>query len=88
MNWNEIIKSLNQYYVSLHLAQPNRRLSGLNRIDGIMKQYFKEIVENPSLLKAIPKEDFKSQIASAEKVKELNGAEKDVINKIYDKLGL
>jgi len=88
MKWNETINTIREVLNTRKLEQPSRRLSALSKIDCIMKKHFKEITENPSLLKSIPKAELKSQIAKIEQVKKMNGAESSIINNIYDKLGL
>lgn len=88
MNWNEIRMSIINDLNNKGLANPNIRINALERLEGIMKSNFKEILNDPSLLKKIDKNVFKERLAKFKSNNTLNGAESSVINNIYDKLGL
>ena len=86
MSWDEIRISIINDLNNKGLANPNIRINALERLEGIMKSNFKEILNNPLLLKKIDKNVFKERIAKFKSNNTLNGAESSVINNIYDKL--
>jgi hypothetical protein len=83
MNWNEIRISIINDLNSRGLANPNIRINALERLEVIMKSHFKEILDDPSKLKKIDKNDFKERLAKFKTNGNLNGAESSVINEIY-----
>ena len=82
MNWiaikNKIIEELN--CEERALKKPGIRMGALNRIEERLDH---DIITNPKILNAIGK---KTLVDSLSKAKKLNGAEKSVINHIYDVL--
>jgi hypothetical protein len=82
MDWttikNKIIEELNSK--ERDLARPSIRMGALNRIE---ERLDNEIIANPKILNTIGK---KTLVDSLSKIKKLNGAEKSVVNHIYDVL--
>ena len=83
MNWNEIKRAIINDLNNRRLANSNIRINALEKLEGIMKSNFKEILDAPSLLKKIDKNVFKEQLAKFKSNKTLNGAESSIINEIY-----
>ena len=83
MNWNEIRISIINDLNSRGLANPNIRINALERLEGIMKSHFKEILDDPSKLKKIDKNDLKERLSKFKSNGTLSGAESSVINEIY-----
>ena len=83
MNWIEIKRSIINDLNTRGLANPNIRINALERLEGVMKSHFKEILNDPSLLKKIDKNEFKKQLAKFKPNTILNGAESSIINEIY-----
>ena len=83
MTWNEIRISITNDLNTRKLVNPNIRINALERLEGIMKSHFKEILNDPSLLKKIDKNLFKEQLAKYKPNGNLSGAESSVINEIY-----
>ena len=86
MTWNEIKRSIINDLNNRGLANPNIRINALERLEGIMKSHFKEILADPSLLKKIDKNVFKDRLAKYKTNGTLNGAESSVVNEIYYRL--
>lgn len=86
MKWNEIKKSIINDLQTRGLADPNIRINALEKLEGIMKLHFREILNEPSLLNNINKNDFKEQLARYKANDTLNGAESSVVNEIYYRL--
>ena len=86
MTWNEIRISITNDLNSRNLVNPNIRINALERLEGIMKSHFKEILNDPTLLKKIDKNLFKEQLAKYKPNGNLNGAESSVVNDIYYRL--
>ncbi len=82
MKWEEIKQSIIEDLMSRGLADPNIRIRALNNVEVIMREHFPEWIANPTELKNIDKEIFKREIFY-KKGKDLNGAEKSVLNEIY-----
>ena len=82
MEWGEIKESIVSDLTSRNLKDPRIRLNALEKIEAIVEQYYSSYFENTDELLQIGKESFKQKI-SEKKGKELNSAEKSVINKIY-----
>lgn len=80
MDWKEIkIKILSELNSpERNLSNPCIRTNALESIEGLLKEV---IIANPSLLLRIEKI---SLLGSMEKLKKLNGAEKSIVNNIYD----
>ena len=83
MNWKEIKRSIINDLQTRGLANPNIRINALERIESIMKTNFKDILNNPSLLKKIDKRVYKEAVAKFKPNGTLSGAESSVINEIY-----
>jgi hypothetical protein len=83
MTWNEIRISIINDLNNRGLANPNIRINALERLEGIMKSHFKEILNDPSLLMKLDKNLFKEKLAEYKPNGNLNGAESSVINEIY-----
>jgi len=83
MNWNEIKRSIINDLQTRGLANPSIRINSLERIESVMKSNFKEILNDPSLLKKIDKRVFKEAVAKFKPNGTLSGAESSVINEIY-----
>ena len=72
MSWDEIRISIINDLNNKGLANPNIRINALERLEGIMKSNFKEILNNPLLLKKIDKNVFKERIAKFKSNNTLN----------------
>jgi hypothetical protein len=83
MTWNEIKISIDNDLNTRGLVNPNIRINALERLEGIMKSHFKEILDDPSKLKKIVKNDFKERLAKYKPNGNLSGAESSIINEIY-----
>jgi len=86
MAWSEIKRSIINDLNNRNLANPSIRINALERLEAIMKSHFKEILENPSLLKTIDKNVFKERLAKYKTNGTLNGAESSVVNEIYNRI--
>ena len=86
MTWNEIKRLIINDLNTRGLANPNIRINALERLEGLMKSYFKEILNDPSLLKKIDKNVFKDRLAKHKTNGTLNSAESSVVNEIYYRL--
>lgn len=80
MTWNEIKRSIINDLNTRGLAKPSIRINALEGLEGIMKSHFKEILNDPSLLKKIDKNAFKANLAKYKPNGKLNGAESSVVN--------
>lgn len=69
-----------------NLVKPSIRINALEGLEGIMKTHFKEIMNDPSLLKKIDKNAFKANLAKHKTTGTLSGAESSVVNEIYYRL--
>ena len=85
MKWEIIKKSIVDDLQSRGLKDPGRRMSALEKIEALMRQYFPEYIESPEELKYVEKETFKYMLAK-KKGYVLNGAEKSIVNEIYYRL--
>ena len=85
MKWEEIKRSIVEDLSSRGLKGPMIRIRALDKIEAIMLLHYPSYIENPDEFKKIGKEEFKRQI-SEKKGRDLNGAEKSVINEIYYKV--
>jgi hypothetical protein len=83
MTWNEIKISIINDLNTRGLSNPSIRINALERLEGIMKSHFIEILANPTLLKKIDKNAFKANLAKYKTNGTLNGAESSVVNEIY-----
>jgi hypothetical protein len=86
MPWNEIKRSIINDLNTRGLSNPNIRINALERLEAIMKSYFKEILADPSLLKKVDKNAFKANLAKHKTTGTLSGAESSVVNEIYYRL--
>ncbi len=82
MVWTEIKESIVADLTSRGLKDPSIRLRALEKIEAIVLQYYPLYFEDMAKLLQIGKESFKRKISEV-KGKELNSAEKSVINEIY-----
>lgn len=87
MEWGELKESIITDLTSRGLKKPMIRIRALEKIESIVQQYYPSYFENIDELLQIGKESFKHKI-SEKKGKELNSAEKSVINEIYYRLEL
>ena len=85
MNWFLLRNKIKSDIEALDLKSPKTRLGGLDSIDDLIRTHFKDIAKDPTLLKNIEKDVFKSKLA-AKKKKPLNGAEENIVNHIYNNL--
>lgn len=85
MEWRELKESIITDLTSRGLKNPMIRIRALEKIESIVRQYYPSYFENIDELLQIGKESFKHKI-SEKKGKELNSAEKSVINEIYYRL--
>lgn len=83
MTWNEIKRYIINDLNNRDLAKPSIRINALERLEGIMKSHFKEILADPSLLKKIDKNVFKDRLAKYKPNGALSGAESSIVNEIY-----
>ncbi len=86
MNWNEIKRSIIDDLQSRDLSDPSIRINALESVENIMKSHLKEMLNHPSIIKKIEKNEFKKQIAFYKSNRTLNDAESSVINEIYYRL--
>lgn len=82
MEWAEIKESIVADLTARGLKDPMIRLKALEKIEAIVQRHYPSYFENTNELLQLGKESFKRKIAE-KKRKELNGAEKSVINEIY-----
>jgi len=82
MKWQEIKESIIDDLSSRGLKDPSIRLKALEKIEMILRQNFPSYIENPDQLKEIEREELKWKIAE-KKGRDLNSAEKSIINEIY-----
>jgi hypothetical protein len=78
MSWKEIILSIQKQLLSRNLSNPKIRLNALESIENLID---KKYIENPNLLLEIGKEKLKADLS---KKKNLNSAEKSIVNHLYD----
>lgn len=87
MIWVEIKESIQKELLSKNIKKPNIRLGALDRIENILKNNFKEFIEEPLVeFNKISKNDFKNKLAKYKPNGQLNGAEESIINIIYNKI--
>ena len=82
MTWNELKPLIEDDFLSRQLKDPSIRLRALDNIEALLKVHMPELLNDILAICNIEKKEFKKQIAHY-KGKELNGAEKSVINDIY-----
>ncbi len=82
MTWNELKPLIEDDFLSRELKDPSIRLRALDNIEALLKVHMPELLNDILAICNIEKKEFKKLIAHY-KGKELNGAEKSVINDIY-----
>ena len=82
MTWNELKPLIEDDFLSRQLKDPSIRLRALDNVEALLKVHMPELLNDILAICNIEKKEFKKQIAHY-KGKELNGAEKSVINDIY-----
>ena len=82
MKWDEIKKTIVDDLSSRGLKDPQIRIRALEKIDKMLHNDLPEYIQNAELFTKTGKEGFKKQITKI-KGRDLNGAEKSVINEIY-----
>ena len=82
MTWNELKPLIENDLLSRQLKDPSIRLRALDNIEALLKVHMPELLNDILAICNIEKKEFKKLIAHY-KGKELNGAEKSVINDIY-----
>lgn len=84
MTWLEIKTSIRNDLNTRGLSNPNIRLNALDNLEGILKRYFPEYIQNPKVnFNAIDKNELKAKMAKYKANGKLNSAESSVINEIY-----
>ncbi len=83
MEWFEFIDIIKKELNQRNLRSPNIRLRVLEKINNILKEYFPNIISNPSSLLRIPKKNLTQQLELMIS-KKLNGAETSIITHIYN----
>jgi hypothetical protein len=87
MKWEEIKKSIVDGLMPRELADPNIRIGALGRVERIMEEYYPLYIKDPNELIWIDKDTFKREIAER-KGRDLNDAEKSIINEIYRRINM
>jgi len=82
MNWKEVKQSITKQLLERDLSDPRIRLNALACVENLIEGKF---VDKPLLLLTIDKNVLKEDLAK-KKMLNLNGAEKSIINHIYDVL--
>lgn len=82
-DWEKLTDAYTGNHLSLGLSAPNIRLNALRRIEELLKRKMPEVIDNPTLLLSLEKSTFKKEIEDFKGI-ELNGAEKSVINGLYN----
>lgn len=82
MTWNELKPLIEDDLLSRQLKDPSIRLRALDNIEALLKVHMPDLLNDILAICNIEKNEFKKLITHY-KGKELNGAEKSVINDIY-----
>ena len=83
MTWLELKNEYIRDHYSKMLEQPGRRIIALEIIEGISNEYYREIIENPSVLKKYDKNVFTEMIRVKKTSGKISGADKSVIIGLY-----
>lgn len=86
-DWKKLTDAYTENHLSLGLSAPKIRLNALRRIEELLKRNMPEVIDNPTLLFSLDKSTFKYEIKEFKGI-DLNGAEKSVINGLYNFLHL
>jgi len=82
MEWRVLKKDIQDDLFSRGLADPSIRLRALEKIEGLIREYFPEYIKEPAKFSETDKLVFKEMLTK-KKGKNLNSAESSIINEIY-----
>jgi len=83
LSWADLKFSIQVSLKNRGLKDPAIRLRALDNLEIIISKNFMDVINDPSLLKLIEKNSFKSSLAPFKQNGILNGAEKSIVNEIY-----
>ena len=86
MGWYEIKSAIRADLLARGLKQPRLRLNALDRLEKLLARLLPNFLSNPKILLDVGKEAVSKELAGLKETGSLNGAEKSVLNQIFERL--
>jgi len=83
MTWLELKNKYIKDHYSKMLEQPEKRISSLMTIEEILNDHYPEIINGPSGLKDLPKEELMQMVSSKKPSGKISASDRKVIDGLY-----